>query len=173
MNREPFSCERARARACNYPLCFASVRSREELVELPEFPNAYWHVKQAMLLGCTQGTHCGKIPIFVQKIQVLNNPILAVKFKFKCWSRFYLFWIFGPKLRFCISVQRYVYYIYCYALHHHPALLLLNLATKRFSHNPEKFSLAIAVLVFTTIDKMKYSIVSWENIEVKNHSFSR
>ena len=76
-------------------------------------------------------------------------------------------------MRFCISVQRYVYYIYCYALHHHPALLLLNLATKRFSHNPEKFSLAIAVLVFTTIDKMKYSIVSWENIEVKNHSFSR
>ena len=50
----------------------------------------------------------------------------------------------------------YIYQIYCYALHH-PALLN---ATKRFSHNPEKLSLAIAVLVFTTIDKMKYSIVS-------------
>lgn len=33
--------------------------------------------------------HCGKIPIIVQKIQVLNNPSFGGKIQILCWSRFH------------------------------------------------------------------------------------
>ena len=51
------------------------------------------------------GTHCCKIPIFVQKIRFSIIPFLAGKFKFNVGSRFHQNWIFGQKLRFCISVR--------------------------------------------------------------------
>ena len=42
---------------------------------------------------------------FLFKNQVLNNPIFGGKIQIQCWSRFHQNWIFGQKLRFCISVQ--------------------------------------------------------------------
>ena len=48
-------------------------------------------------------------PNFCSKNQVLNNHIFGGKIQIQCWSRFHQNWIFGQKLRFCISVLSWAF----------------------------------------------------------------